>query len=113
VQIEALLKLSTGSIHGLILSNRDLEDFSFDLTGQQALGLVKSDALARLREHYGENLLVLVEGRVGLIEGKNPNGDPDIKAYLQELEAAGADGAIIGGALAKSETSEMLAGLLP
>jgi indole-3-glycerol phosphate synthase len=111
VQIEALLKLSKGSIHGLILSNRDLEDFSFDMTGRQALGLLKSDALARLREHHGENLLILVEGRVGLIEGINAKGDPDIKAYLQELEGAGAVGAIIGGALAKSENSEMLAAL--
>lgn len=112
VQIEALLKLSKGSIHGLILSNRDLEDFSFDMTGRQALGLLKSDALARLREYHGENLLILVEGRVGLIEGINAKGDPDINAYLQELEVAGAVGAIIGGALAKSENSEMLAGLL-
>ena len=112
VQIEALLNLSKGSIHGLILSNRDLEDFSFDMTGRRVLNLLKSNALVRLREHHGDKLLVLAEGRVGLIEGIDTKGEPDTKAYLQELEAAGAFGAIVGGALARSESSEALPELL-
>mmetsp|Transcript_985 Transcript_985/g.1340 ORF Transcript_985/g.1340 Transcript_985/m.1340 type:complete len:347 (+) Transcript_985:217-1257(+) len=95
VQIEALIKLSKGSVDGLILSNRELEDFSFDMSGRQVLDLLKSDSLKKFKEHHGENVPVLAEGRIGIIER-----DGNYRTYIEELEEAGATGAIIGGALA-------------
>lgn len=112
VQIEALLKLSKGSIHGLVVSNRNLEDFSFDMTGQQAIDLLKSEALEKFREHHGKDLPVFVEGRVGLIERTNSDGNSSYKVYLEELKAAGAVGAIIGGGLAAESTERSTESLL-
>jgi indole-3-glycerol phosphate synthase len=105
VQIESLLQLSKGGINGLIVSNRELEDFSFDLTGQQALDLLNSSAMVKFREHFGDDLPVLVEGRVGLIERTGSDGKTTYQNYMDELKSAGALGAIIGGGLAV-ESSE-------
>lgn len=105
VQIEALLKLSAGSIQGLIVSNRELEDFSFDMTGQQALDLLQSDALESFRDYHGRDFPVLAEGRVGLIERENKDGEKSCKVYMDELRDAGAVGAIVGGGLATENLS--------
>jgi putative N-acetylmannosamine-6-phosphate epimerase len=78
-----------------------LEDFSFDMTGEQALLLLKSDALAEVRQTHGRDIPVLVEGRVGVIERADAEGNSSTTQYLQELRNAGATGVIIGGGLAE------------
>ena len=95
VQIQSLLALAAGSIDGVIVSNRQLEDYSFDMTGEQALTLLQSSELAQLKAKHGQDLPVLVEGRVGLIER-----DGNAMTYATELKQAGALGAIVGGGLA-------------
>jgi indole-3-glycerol phosphate synthase len=95
VQIEAVSALPKGSVQGLIVSNRQLEDFSFDTTGQQVLDLLKSDALATFRSNHGDDIPVMAEGRVGVIE----RGSGDKLAYIKELKDAGATGAIVGAGL--------------
>lgn len=99
VQIDMLTKLEAGSIAALVISNRELEDFDFDNTGKQALDLLKSDALAAFREKNGDNVPVIVEGRVGIVEAD----EGDNVAYIQSLKDAGAFGAIVGGGLAAFE----------
>lgn len=104
VQLEALARLPAGSVQGIIVSNRELEDFSFDMTGQQALGLLKSEALQKARAKH--DAPVLIEGRVGVIVGED--GTPE--SYLKVLQEAGAMGAIVGGGLiqeGKSSTDVM------
>jgi hypothetical protein len=96
---------------GWIVSNRDLEDFSFDMTGQQALDLLNSDALARFREYHGD-VPILVEGRVGLIERTNVEGKTGVNDYMHELKVVGAWGSIVGGALAGKHLEENLESLL-
>jgi hypothetical protein len=95
VQIEMLTKLGPGSIHALVLSNRELETFDFDGSGEQALSLLKSEALKAFREKHGSDVPILVEGRVGLIER-----DGDNVGYIKALKENGAFGAIIGGGIA-------------
>mmetsp|Transcript_27036 Transcript_27036/g.62844 ORF Transcript_27036/g.62844 Transcript_27036/m.62844 type:complete len:308 (-) Transcript_27036:93-1016(-) len=99
---------------GLIVSNRDLADFSFDETGEQVLRLLKSDAMERFRQHFGSDKPVLVEGRVGIIEHENDKGDEkSVWNYIDKLKDAGAIGAIVGGGLAmrsKEETIRFLQG---
>ena len=96
VQIGMLSKLGAGNIAALILSNRDLETFDFDDSGEQALSLLRSEALASFREKNGKDVPVLVEGRVGIVE----RGDGGDVAYIQALKDAGAFGAIVGGGMA-------------
>ena len=94
-QINMITSLAPGSINALVLSNRELESFEFDSTGQQALSLLKSDVLATFREKHGEDIPVFVEGRVGIIE----DGGSSV-AYIKALKEAGAYGAIVGGGVA-------------
>ena len=98
-QIKALSVVSAGGVTGLIVSNRELEDFSFDMTGQQALDILKSDELKEFKEKQGADIPVFVEGRVGIIEWKNEEGETSAENYLHELKRAGAIGAIVGGGL--------------
>jgi indole-3-glycerol phosphate synthase len=109
-QINDITDLSAGSISGLIISNRELEDFSFDMTGEQALSLLKSDALKSFREKHGDDVPVLVEGRVGIIKGN----DGTANSYTEALKKAGASGAIVGGGLAveSEDAQERLESLL-
>lgn len=93
VQLRSLLKCAK-DIAAVSVSNRDLETFSFDESGLQALSLLKSDAMKELRELH-PHLIVLVEGRVGLVVDEDNNH----VTYIHKLQSAGADGAIIGGAL--------------
>ena len=86
-----------------------MEDFSFDMTGKQALELLNSDALKEFKEKHGDDIPILVEGRVGIIKSSfsssSKNDDDDassgssstIMNYIEELRSAGATGAIIGG----------------
>jgi indole-3-glycerol phosphate synthase len=112
VQMQSLLTLTSttqlenvsnamdaGSVDGIIVSNRNLEDYSFDMTGQQALSILGSDEMKAFREKHGD-ALVLVEGRVGIIEAKGEDGSDSSKAYIEQLKQAGANGAIVGGGLA-------------
>jgi indole-3-glycerol phosphate synthase len=100
VQLLEVASLQEGSIDGIIVSNRELEDFSFDMTGEQALYLLKSNALAKVRAKHGEDLLILAEGRVGIIDRPQADSTRSAKLYITELREAGAVGAIMGGALA-------------
>jgi hypothetical protein len=76
------------------------QDFSFDMSGEQALTLLKSDALTALKEIHGDDLLVLAEGHVGIIKRSNDQGEMTSMKYLEELKGAGALGAIVASALA-------------
>lgn len=95
-QLKAISNLPAGSIHGLIVSNRELEDFSFDMTGQQALRLLQSEALAQALQTHP--VPVLAEGRIGLIGSAR---DGSIETYIRELQEAGAVGAFVGGGLVR------------
>jgi indole-3-glycerol phosphate synthase len=104
-QIKALDVVAAGGVDGLIASNRELEDFSFDMTGQQALDILKSDELKEFKEKHGSDIPVFVEGRVGIIEWKNEKGEKSAENYLHELKNAGAIGAIVGGGLVNDDGS--------
>ena len=56
------------------------------------------------RQKNGDDIPVLVEGRVGIIRSKDDNGNEDPNVYIQRLKDAGATGAIVGGALASDES---------
>lgn len=99
-QIENLKILPAGSLNGLIVSNRQLEDYSFDMTGQQALSLLTSDELKDFRQKHGDDIPIFVDGRVGLIELTDDNA----LTYLESLKEAGATGAIVAGGLVPNET---------
>ncbi|CAB9499032.1 Indole-3-glycerol phosphate synthase [Seminavis robusta] len=101
VQLRALAAMAPNSIDGIIASNRELEDFSFDMSGEQALRLLQSEALTEVRGKHGDDIPVLVEGRVGVIERVDADGNTSTAQYLQELRDAGATGVIIGGGLAE------------
>jgi len=95
VQIKMINKLGAGSVSAIALSNRELENFDFDTSGEQALNLLRSEALAAFRENHGADVPVLVEGRVGIIEV-----DGDETSYIRALKEAGAFGAIVAGGIA-------------
>ena len=96
VQINMLAELGSGSVVAMVISNRDLETFDFDNSGEQALSLLRSDALKSFREKNGD-VPILVEGRVGIVEAADGG---DSVAYIQALKDAGAFGAIVGGGMA-------------
>ncbi len=104
VQIRALNKLSIGSIQALVVSNRDLETFGFDESGDQALALLGSEALKEFKDKFGDDVPILVEGRVGIIE---KNGSS--QEYVKALKGAGADGAIVGSGLVSPDGKEDIA----
>jgi len=96
VQIELLTDLlPPGTIDSLVISNRELETFGFDESGKQALSLLESNALSDFKEKHGEDVLILVEGRVGM-ESLGLGG-----SYIDKLKKLGASGAIVGQALAE------------
>jgi indole-3-glycerol phosphate synthase len=110
-QIQNLNILPAGSVKGLIVSNRNLEDFSFDMTGQQALDILTSQAMMEFREKHGnDNIAILAEGRVGLITGGEGASPQD---YINKLQEAGTIGAIVGTGLVPDESKRSpLANLL-
>jgi len=96
VQIDMLSsKLGPGSIQALVLSNRELETFDFDHSGDQALSLLKSEALAAFRSKHGSDVPILVEQP---IESSGEN-----TGYIKELKEAGAFGAIVGMVASKRD----------
>jgi indole-3-glycerol phosphate synthase len=103
IQISMLSELEAGSIAALVVSNRDLETFDFDSSGSQALSLLQSDAIASFREKNGEEVPVLIEGRVGIVGG----ADGDKVEYIKALKDAGAFGAIVGGGLAEINDGDL------
>ena len=102
-QIAMVNKLGAGSVVALIVSNRDLETFGFDDSGEQALKLLRSEELALFREKNGDNVPILVEGRVGIVGA----GDGDGAAYVRALKDAGAFGAIVGGGIAMVKDEDL------
>ena len=106
VQIKDIATLPKGSISGLIVSNRELEDFSFDMSGDQALRLLRSHALQEFRSKHGDDVPVLVEGRVGIIETSDKSGNASAANYLEALKEAGASGAVVGGGLALDQAED-------
>ena len=72
------------------------------MSGQQALDVLKSEALVTFKDKHGGDIPIFVEGRVGLI-GSN---DGDTMAYIDELREAGAMGAIVGGGLVPNEAGQ-------
>mmetsp|Transcript_19627 Transcript_19627/g.41311 ORF Transcript_19627/g.41311 Transcript_19627/m.41311 type:complete len:1038 (-) Transcript_19627:2563-5676(-) len=112
VQLENLKVLPKGSMSGLIVSNRELEDFSFDMTGRQALNILESDELKALKEKHGDDIPILVEGRVGIIRAIDSDGNEDSMTYIKQLKYAGATGAVVGGGLVSDELDLTLASSL-
>merc|ERR1712232_281033 len=86
VQIDNITKMSKGSFSAIAVSNRDLETFNFDESGEQALRLLQSDALASFRNVHGEDIPTFVEGRVGIIDANDGSGE----SYIEKLKDAGA-----------------------
>ena len=105
-QINDVISLSPGSISGLIISNRELEDFSFDMSGGQALNLLRSNSLGEFRSKHGSDIPILIEGRVGIIESTDENGNTSSENYIEALKQNGASGAIIGGGLAMDSAED-------
>ncbi len=75
------------------------------MTGRQALDILASDELKAFKEKHGDDLPILVEGRVGIIQEKDDDGKNDPNIYIEQLKSAGATGAVVGGGLASDETS--------
>jgi indole-3-glycerol phosphate synthase len=99
--------MDAGTVDGLIVSNRELEDFSFDMTGQQALNILQSDAMKFFQEKHPD-APILVDGRVGIIEAPDSmSGTRSRKGYIEQLKEAGATGAIIGGGLVGDFASDL------
>jgi len=96
IQIASIFQmLSSNDIDCLLLSNRNLETFGFDETGNQVLQLLQSSILQEQLKN--NNIHLLVQGQVGLIQGM------DQKEYIQLLKKGGVSGAIVGSALALKE----------
>ena len=108
VQIRMLNKLS-GGIQAIVMSNRDLESFGFDESGKQALSLLESESLKEFKAKFGEDIPILVEGRVGIIEMNGEDGTPSTQAYVKALKDAGANGAIVGSGLVSVDGKEDIA----
>ena len=105
VQLQRVIKLSAGGVDCLSLSNRNLEDFSFDLTGDQALNLLKSSSIEEFHEKHAD-VPILVEGRVGIIASSET--DSFGQTYLKAIIDAGATGVIMGEGLSSFSNEEEL-----
>jgi indole-3-glycerol phosphate synthase len=107
VQIESISKLGKGSVSAIVVSNRDLETFGFDDSGEQALSMLKSDAMKEFKKLYDGDIPVLVEGRVGIIEMEGQDGSRSTQGYIRALKSAGANGAIVGQGIATVEKEDI------
>jgi len=87
--------MANHNIHGLILSNRDLETFAVDATGSPVLEMLHSDAMKRFKQKH-PHVPIFVQGNIGLI------GDHALD-YVKKIKDAGASGAIVGSALARRD----------
>lgn len=109
-QIERIEMLPEGSVDGLIVSNRNLEDFSVDPSGQQALDILASDALERFRAK-NPDAVVLADGRIGIVTGEVKGGSPE--GYIQKLRELGVIGAIVGAGLALDDNRNTILSIGP
>ena len=75
------------------------------MTGRQALNILESDELKIFKEKHGDDILILVDGRVGIIEFKDDDGNKNQEIYIKELMSSGATGAVVGGGFAMDESS--------
>eukprot|EP00522_Entomoneis_paludosa_P010453 CAMPEP_0172446954 /NCGR_PEP_ID=MMETSP1065-20121228/6379_1 /TAXON_ID=265537 /ORGANISM="Amphiprora paludosa, Strain CCMP125" /LENGTH=1008 /DNA_ID=CAMNT_0013198143 /DNA_START=88 /DNA_END=3114 /DNA_ORIENTATION=+ len=109
VQLQALAELPKGAITAVVVSNRELEDFSVDMTGGQALKLLRSRAMEKVREVHPD-IPVFAEGGVGAIERPPGSDENSPGSYLEELKHAGASGCIVGRGLVKDgmDSSEIV-----
>uniref|UniRef100_A0A7S3DV71 indole-3-glycerol-phosphate synthase n=1 Tax=Entomoneis paludosa TaxID=265537 RepID=A0A7S3DV71_9STRA len=108
VQLQALAELPKGAIAAVVVSNRELEDYSVDMTGDQALNLLRSSAMEKVREVH--DIPVFAEGGVGAIERPPGSDENSPGSYLEELKHAGASGCIVGRGLVKDgmDSSEIV-----
>ena len=102
-----LLNTLNGGIHTLVISNRDMETFGCDASGEQALSLLKSEAVKEFKEKFGADIPILVEGRVGIIERDDEDGNPSTTAYIRALKDAGAMGAIVASGLVSDNKEDV------
>ena len=109
-QIERIEMLPEGSVDGLIVSNRNLEDFSVDPSGQQALDILGSDAMERFRAK-NPDAVVLADGRIGIVTGEVKGGSPE--GYIQKLRELGVIGAIVGAGLALDDNRNTILSIGP
>jgi hypothetical protein len=93
-------------LYQFVQSIFQLEDFSFDMTGQQALNILQSAVMKDFREKFGNEIPVLVEGRIGIIKSKDADGAESALGYVSQLKEAGATGAIVGGGLVPDSTTD-------
>lgn len=82
------------------------------MTGRQALNILESDELKALKEKHGDDIPILVEGRVGIIRAIDSDGNEDSMTYIKQLKYAGATGAVVGGGLVSDELDLTLASSL-
>ena len=75
------------------------------MTGRQALDILESNELKVFKEKHGDDIPILVEGRVGIIQRSDGDVNNDPNIYIEQLQRAGATGAVVGGGLAFDETS--------
>ena len=111
-QIESIGGLPEGSVAGLVVSNRNLEDFSVDMSGQQALDILASDAMKQFRDK-NPNAPILADGRIGIITGDVKGGSPE--EYIKQLRERGVMGAIVGAGLAPDDNRKSIlnVGVIP
>ncbi len=100
-QIERMNILPEGSVNGMIVSNRNLEDFSVDMTGRQALSILASDELKGFRAKHSD-AVILADGRVGIVTGEEDGGSA--QEYIRKLREGGVIGAIIGAGLVSDDS---------
>ena len=109
-QIERLGVLPEGSVDGIIVSNRNLEDFSVDLSGQQALDILDSDAMKQFRDK-NPNAVILADGRIGIVTGEANGGSPE--EYIKQLRERGVIGAIVGAGLVPDDNRKSILNVGP
>mmetsp|Transcript_678 Transcript_678/g.1632 ORF Transcript_678/g.1632 Transcript_678/m.1632 type:complete len:83 (-) Transcript_678:2490-2738(-) len=73
------------------------------MTGNQALSILRSEEMKTFKEKHGDDIPILVDGRVGIIQSNDDQGEENFKAYIEQLKLAGATGAVIGGGLLSGE----------
>eukprot|EP00934_Nitzschia_sp_Nitz4_P008028 Nitzschia sp. Nitz4//scaffold230_size58257//32794//35800//NITZ4_006484-RA/size58257-augustus-gene-0.11-mRNA-1//-1//CDS//3329543259//8018//frame0 len=100
-RVQELMEANGMALHGLIVSNRRLEDMRCDDSGKQALSILTSSSCKSLQET--KNLVLLVEGGVGRIRGGK---DHSVLGYMKELYQEGANGVVIGRGMVKDDEGD-------
>lgn len=89
-QIRQVMNLDSALVSAVILSNLNLEDFSYDQSGHQALDLLRSEGLRELKAKAAPGFPVFVDFTLL----PDVSGDMSIDTYTEKLIALGATGAI-------------------